>query len=196
MDPSGFFAQFSGWRILAPSNAFDYIGLFNTAMRFRDPVLMVEHGMLYGEEFEVPVDTMDYTVAYGKAKVVRPGTDVTVLTYLTGVQKCIQVADELADEAREVFLMTGDHNYSGGFCDCHFFRPDELQGLAEEAGLETIELRALEGLSSNLSEATNALKEHGDGRWERWLEILDSTQHAPAVVAMSVHFLYVGRTAR
>jgi 2-oxoisovalerate dehydrogenase E1 component len=81
-------------------------------MRFNDPVLMVEHGMLYGEEFEVPVDTMDYTVAYGKAKVVRPGADVTVLTYLTGVAKCLQVADELASEgisAEVIDLRTLDY---------------------------------------------------------------------------------------
>jgi 2-oxoisovalerate dehydrogenase E1 component len=95
MDPSAFFALFSGWRIMAPSNAFDYIGMFNTAMRFQDPVLMVEHGMLYGQEGEVPTDTMDYYVPYGKAKVVRTGTDVTVLTYMTGVSKCLQAAEEL-----------------------------------------------------------------------------------------------------
>ena len=57
MDPSAFFALFSGWRIMAPSNAFDYVGLFNTAMRFDDPVLIVEHGMLYAEQGQVPART-------------------------------------------------------------------------------------------------------------------------------------------
>jgi 2-oxoisovalerate dehydrogenase E1 component len=112
MDPSALFALFSGWRIIAPSNAFDYIGLFNTAMRFNDPVLIVEHGKLYGEEFLVPAETMDYYVPYGKAKVVRPGTDVTVLTYLTTVHKCVQVADELAAEgisAEVIDLRTLDY---------------------------------------------------------------------------------------
>ena len=106
MDPSAFFALFSGWRIVAPSNAFDYVGLFNAAMRFQDPVLIVEHGMLYAEEGPVPVGkdgefNMDYTVAYGKARVVRPGSDVTVLTYLTGVNKCLQAAEALAAEGIE-----------------------------------------------------------------------------------------------
>ena len=101
MDPSAFFALFGGWRIVAPSNAFDYVGLFNTAMRFLDPVLIVEHGMLYAQEGRVPVDTLDYFVPYGKAQVVRPGTDVTVLTYLTGVGQCLQAADVLAEEKIE-----------------------------------------------------------------------------------------------
>jgi 2-oxoisovalerate dehydrogenase E1 component len=95
MDPSAFFALFSGWRIVAPSNPFDYVGLFNTAMRFNDPVLIVEHGMLYPQEGQVPVDTLDYLVQYGKAKVVRPGVDVTVLTYLTGVDQCVRAAQSL-----------------------------------------------------------------------------------------------------
>jgi 2-oxoisovalerate dehydrogenase E1 component len=117
MDPSAFFALFSGWRILAPSNAFDYVGLFNTAMRFQDPVLIVEHGMLYAVEGQVPVDgdgefNMDYYVPYGKARVVRPGSDVTVLTYLTGVAKCLQAAEALAAEgidAEVIDLRTLDY---------------------------------------------------------------------------------------
>jgi len=112
MDPSAFFALFSGWRIMAPSNAFDYVGLFNTAMRYDDPVLLIEHGMLYGEEGQVPADTMDYTIPYGKAKVVRPGRDVTVLTYLTGVGMCVQAAEELAAEgisAEVIDLRTLDY---------------------------------------------------------------------------------------
>jgi len=116
MDPSSFFAQFSGWRIVAPSNAFDYVGLFNTAMRYADPVLIVEHGMLYAEAGQVPVNAqgeflMDYCVPYGRAKVVRPGKDVTVLTYLTGVGKCIQAAEALAAEGIDGGIV------DGGICD-------------------------------------------------------------------------------
>jgi 2-oxoisovalerate dehydrogenase E1 component len=112
LDPGAFFAQFSGWRVMAPSNAFDYVGLFNTAMYFNDPVLMVEHGLLYQEAGQVPIENLDYAVAYGKAKVVRPGSDVTVLTYLTGVAKCVQIADELEAEgvsAEVIDLRTLDY---------------------------------------------------------------------------------------
>jgi len=118
MDPGSFFAQFSGWRVMAPSNAFDYIGMFNTAMRFEDPVLMLEHGMLYGVPDQVPAEglggahPMDYYVPYGKARVVREGSDVTVLTYLTGVAKCLQAAEALAGEgisAEVIDLRTLDY---------------------------------------------------------------------------------------
>jgi len=103
MDPGSLFAQFAGWRIMAPSSAFDCIGLFNTAMQFNDPVLFLEHGLLYNEESPVPVNAagevdMDYYVAYGKANVLRAGGDVTVLTYLTGVGHCLKAAEELAGQ--------------------------------------------------------------------------------------------------
>ncbi len=102
MNPAGLFGLFSGWRIMAPSNAFDYIGLFNSAVRFNDPVLVIEHTDLYERKGQVPVDTMDYFVAYGKAKVVRPGSDVTVLTYLTGVEDALTAADSVAAEGLDV----------------------------------------------------------------------------------------------
>jgi 2-oxoisovalerate dehydrogenase E1 component len=70
-------------------------------MRFNDPVLIVEHGQLYAEKGQVPADTLDYCVPYGKAKIVRPGADVTVLTYLTGVRQCLQAAEALAEEGIE-----------------------------------------------------------------------------------------------
>jgi len=112
MDPAGFFSLFSGWRVMAPSNAFDYIGMFNTAMRFDDPVVMIEHGMLYADQDNVPANNMDYYIPYGKAKVVREGSDVTVLTYLMGVKSCLQAADELAAEgisAEVIDLRTLDY---------------------------------------------------------------------------------------
>ncbi len=113
MSPVGLFSLFSGWRVMAPSNAFDYIGLFNTAVRLNDPVLIIEHADLYDLEFEVPADNMDYYIPYGKAKVVRSGTDVTVLTYLTGVKNAVQAAESLAEQgisAEVIDLRTVDYN--------------------------------------------------------------------------------------
>ena len=102
MNPVGLFGLFSGWRVVAPSNAFDYIGLFNTAVRFNDPVLIVEHADLYEKKGRIPIDNLDYFVAYGKARVVRPGRDVTCLTYLTGVNDALAAAEELAQDGLDV----------------------------------------------------------------------------------------------
>jgi len=102
MDPSAIFAQFPGWRIMAPSNAFDYVGMFNTATQIDDPVLMLEHGMLYADKDQVPSGELDYFVPYGKAKTLREGSDLTVLTYLYGVPKCVRAAEELAEEGVSV----------------------------------------------------------------------------------------------
>jgi len=96
MDPVGLFALFGGWRIVAPSNAFDYIGLFNSAMLSRDPVLMIEHHSLYPLKFPVPENNLDFFVPFGKAKVVVPGKDVTVLCYSSMVHMAKAAAAELA----------------------------------------------------------------------------------------------------
>jgi 2-oxoisovalerate dehydrogenase E1 component len=112
MDPSAVFALFSGWRIMAPSNAFDVVGMLNTAVRLNDPVLFLEHGQLYAEKGQVPADTLDYYIPYGKANVVRPGKDVTVLTYLTGVRDCLKAAQALEAEglsAEVIDLRTLDY---------------------------------------------------------------------------------------
>jgi 2-oxoisovalerate dehydrogenase E1 component len=81
MDPVGLFALFPGWRIVAPSNAFDYIGLFNTAMQSFDPVVILEHHSLYTKKFPIPAHSLDYFIPFGKAKILAPGHDVTILVY-------------------------------------------------------------------------------------------------------------------
>jgi len=98
MDPTGLFSLFSGWTILAPSNGFDYIGLFNSAMQSKNPVLIIEHHALYQEEFEVPRGNLDYFEQIGKARIVRPGKDATVLCYSSMVSLCMRAAEELAAE--------------------------------------------------------------------------------------------------
>jgi 2-oxoisovalerate dehydrogenase E1 component len=95
MDPTALFALFPGWRVVAPSNAFDYIGLFNTAMHGRDPVLMVEHNSLYTRAFPVPAGTLDFCVPFGKARVLRAGTDVTVVGYGVMPGRLLQLAPDI-----------------------------------------------------------------------------------------------------
>jgi 2-oxoisovalerate dehydrogenase E1 component len=121
MDPIGLFALFAGWRIVAPSNAFDYIGLFNTAMQSLDPVVFLEHHSLYAERFIVPKDDLDYFVPFGKARVTTEGEDLTILTYssMTGrVEALVEklgghgVSVEIVD-LRTVDLISVDYETIG-----------------------------------------------------------------------------------
>ena len=73
MDPAGVFATAPGWRIVAPSTPFDYVGLMNSALRCQDPVLVLEHVDLYGSTGAGPVDDLDYCLPVGKAAVRRSG---------------------------------------------------------------------------------------------------------------------------
>ncbi len=105
MDPVGLFALFSGWRIAAPSDAFDYIGMFNTAMYCRDPVLFLEHHSLYSRTCTVPLGDLDYCIPFGKARVVFSGGDCTVLCYSSLTQRLIALRDDLASRGVSVELI-------------------------------------------------------------------------------------------
>ncbi|MFC4585328.1 alpha-ketoacid dehydrogenase subunit alpha/beta [Sphaerisporangium corydalis] len=82
MDPAGIFATSAGWRIVAPSTPFDYVGLMNSALRCKDPVVVLEHVDLYASTGDGPVDDLDYCIPVGRAAVRRSGSKITVLTYL------------------------------------------------------------------------------------------------------------------
>jgi len=104
MDPAGIFATSPGWRIMAASTPFDYVGLMNAALAVDDPVLMLEHVDLYGTEGEIPVDDLDYQIPFGKAAVRRAGTEVTVLTYLSMVDRAAEAIDRTGVDAELIDL--------------------------------------------------------------------------------------------
>src|SRR6478609_5928801 len=85
MDPAGIFATAPGWRIVAPSTPFEYVGLLNAALALNDPVLVLEHVDLYTTSGLAPTEDLDYQIELGKARIRRPGTEMTVLTYLSMV---------------------------------------------------------------------------------------------------------------
>ncbi|MBB3044331.1 dehydrogenase E1 component subunit alpha/beta [Nocardioides soli] len=82
MDPAGVMATAPGWRIVAPSTPYDYVGLVNAALQCDDPVVVLEHVDLYQSSGPGPVDDYDYVLPVGRAQVRREGADLTVLTYL------------------------------------------------------------------------------------------------------------------
>ena len=104
MDPAGIFATSPGWRIMAASTPFDYVGLMNAALAIEDPVLMIEHVDLYGTEGEIPLDDLDYLIPFGTAAVRRAGNDVTVLTYLSMVEQARQAIERTGVDAELIDL--------------------------------------------------------------------------------------------
>jgi len=108
MDPAGIVATSPGWRIVAPSTPHDYIGLMNTALLSRDPVLVIEHVDLYAASGEIPTDDLDFFIPFGSASVRRAGSKVTVLTYLAMVDKTLQAVEALGIDAEVIDLRTLD----------------------------------------------------------------------------------------
>lgn len=108
MDPAGLFALFPGWRIVAPSTPYDYVGLMNSALLCEDPVLVIEHLDLYESKGPAPKDDLDYCIPLGKAKVVRKGDAFTVLTALAMTAPCISVAEDIGVDAEVIDLRSLD----------------------------------------------------------------------------------------
>jgi 2-oxoisovalerate dehydrogenase E1 component len=104
MDPAGIFATSVGWRIMAPSTPFDYVGMMNAALAIEDPVLVLEHVDLYGTEGDIPVGDLDYQIPFGRAAVRRAGRDVTVLTYLSMVSHSLEAIEQTGIDAELIDL--------------------------------------------------------------------------------------------
>ncbi|MBU2208360.1 MAG: pyruvate dehydrogenase complex E1 component subunit beta, partial [Alphaproteobacteria bacterium] len=95
-DYSAWYAQVPGLKVIAPYDAADAKGLMKAAIRDPNPVVFLEHEMMYGLEFDVPEG--DYVLPIGKAKVRREGTDVTITAHSRMVGFALQAAEKLAEE--------------------------------------------------------------------------------------------------
>lgn len=93
----GLYAHFPGLKVACPSNAADAKGLLKRAFRDDNTVIFIEHTALYGVRGEVP-DDPDFLVDFGKANVLREGTDVTIVGYSGSVWQAYRAASLLADQ--------------------------------------------------------------------------------------------------
>ncbi len=94
------YASVPGLVVIAPYDAADAKGLLKAAIRSEDPVVFLENELLYGQSFELP-EVDDWVLPIGKARTMREGTDVTLVSYSIGVGVALQAAETLAGEGIE-----------------------------------------------------------------------------------------------
>ncbi len=100
------FAHSPGLKVVVPSTPYDAKGLLKAALRDPNPVIFYELKQLYRwKEIEEVLPEEDYTVPIGKARIARPGKDLTIITYGQNVYHCLEAADKLAEEGIDAEVM-------------------------------------------------------------------------------------------
>jgi len=96
-DYAAWYMQVPGLKVVMPYSASDAKGLLKTAIRDNNPVVFLENEILYGRSFDVP-KMDDFTVPFGKARIWRQGSDVTIVSFGIGMTYALEAADKLAEE--------------------------------------------------------------------------------------------------
>ncbi|KAF8282330.1 putative pyruvate dehydrogenase E1 beta subunit [Trypanosoma cruzi] len=97
------YASVPGLKVFAPYNSEDARGMIKTAIRDENPVVVLEHELMYGESFSVSDEALgeDFLIPWGKAKVERVGQHISMIGFSRGVELCLKAADQLAKEGIE-----------------------------------------------------------------------------------------------
>ncbi|MEO8110151.1 MAG: pyruvate dehydrogenase complex E1 component subunit beta [Ginsengibacter sp.] len=112
------YANIPGLKVISVSNPYDAKGLLKSAIRDNDPVIFMESEVMYGEKGEIPEE--EYLIPIGKAKVVREGKDVTIVSFNKMMKVALGAADELAKD-----------NISAEVIDLRTIRPMDWQTILE-----------------------------------------------------------------
>ncbi|MBT8152528.1 pyruvate dehydrogenase complex E1 component subunit beta [Epibacterium ulvae] len=96
-DYAAWYMQVPGLKVVMPYSAADAKGLMKTAIRDNNPVIFLENEILYGKSFDVP-KLDDFTIPFGKARIWREGTDVTIVSFGIGMTYALEAADKLAED--------------------------------------------------------------------------------------------------
>ncbi|MFD1158337.1 pyruvate dehydrogenase complex E1 component subunit beta [Roseovarius aestuarii] len=96
-DYAAWYAQVPGLKVVQPYSAADAKGLLKSAIRDPNPVVFLENEILYGKSFDVP-KLDDFTIPFGKAKIWREGTDVTIVSFGIGMTYALEAAEKLAED--------------------------------------------------------------------------------------------------
>ncbi len=99
-DYAAWYSAIPGLKVVMPYTAADAKGLMKTAIRDPNPVIFLENEVMYGRSFEVP-DIEDFTIPFGKARIARPGKDVTIVSFGIGMHHALEAAETLAGEGIE-----------------------------------------------------------------------------------------------
>ena len=105
INPEPWFAHAGGIKVICPAFPSDAKGLLKAAIRDDNPVMFLEHKWIYRRVKEIVSEDPDFLVPIGAANVVRPGTDVTIVTYGMMVHQALEAADELAQEGTSVEIV-------------------------------------------------------------------------------------------
>src|SRR3984885_1342966 len=118
-DFTSWYSHVPGLKVIAPSNAADAKGLLKAAIRDPNPIIFLENELLYGASSPVP-KLDDYVLPIGRARIVRPGNDVTLVAWSIGMNYALKAADELAKE-----------NISAEVIDLRTLKPMDIETIVE-----------------------------------------------------------------
>jgi len=118
-DYTAWFSHIPGLKVVAPYTAADAKGLLKAAIRDPNPVIVLENEILYGHSFDVP-DSEEFIVPIGRAKILRPGSHVTLVSFSFGLTYCLKAAEELAANGIEAEVI-----------DLRTIRPMDTQTIIE-----------------------------------------------------------------